>query len=138
MNFALSNSMLQFSWIDPSIEDAVNSFARSLRAEYITTSGYGTLEVYVSYAHGDEPIEAIYGADKLPRLIGLKTQWDPRNVFAFNNALPRTLSGNTTSSGNTTFSGNTPSSGNTTVPQDTTGSGKKRKPRHQINYKYSV
>lgn len=99
--------MLQFSWTDPSIKDAVNSFATSLRAELVATSGYGTLEVYVSYAHGDEPLEAIYGPGKLARLIGLKKKWDPRNVFAFNNALPTTLAGNGTyaGAGNGTFSG---------------------------------
>lgn len=93
MNLALPNSLLQFSWVDPSIEDAVNSFAQSLRAAYVPTSGYGTLEVYVSYAHGDESLEAIYGAEKLPRLIGLKQIWDPSNIFAFDNALPTTISG---------------------------------------------
>lgn len=49
--------------------------------------------MYVNYAHGDEPLEAIYGAEKLPRLIGLKQKWDPNNIFAFNNALPTSLEG---------------------------------------------
>lgn len=85
--------MLQFTWADPSIEDTVNAFAKSLRAEYASTSGYEALRVYVSYAHGDESLESIYGPQKLNRLVRLKNEWDPSNVFGFNNALPRTISG---------------------------------------------
>lgn len=116
--------MLQFSWTDPSLEDRVNSFARSLRAEYVATSGYDSLEVYVSYAHGDEPLEQIYGAEKLPRLIGLKNKWDPHNVFAFNNALPTSLAGTGTGNGNGTYSG----SGNST------SSGEKNSPSTGVYY----
>ncbi|KAI9789483.1 MAG: hypothetical protein M1816_006025 [Peltula sp. TS41687] len=83
-----SQVMLSFTWTDPSAENAANAMARQLREEFTATSGYPGLNVYVSYAHGDESLEAIYGADKLPRLAQLKRQWDPQNVFAFNNALP--------------------------------------------------
>lgn len=35
---------------------------------------------YVNFAHGDEPLEEIYG-DSLPRLQELKHKWDPENRF---------------------------------------------------------
>ncbi|KAI0154622.1 FAD-binding domain-containing protein [Xylariaceae sp. FL1272] len=68
-------------------EEAANKFARSLRDEFASTSGYNGLAVYVSYAHGDETLEEIYGPS-LPRLVALKKKWDPDNVFGYNNALP--------------------------------------------------
>jgi FAD/FMN-containing dehydrogenase len=38
------------------------------------------LHRYVNFAHGDEPLEEIYG-DSLPRLRELKQKWDPENRF---------------------------------------------------------
>lgn len=35
---------------------------------------------YVNFAHGDEPLEEIYG-DSLPRLQELKKVWDADNAF---------------------------------------------------------
>jgi FAD/FMN-containing dehydrogenase len=35
---------------------------------------------YINFAHGDEPLEEIYG-DSLPRLRKLKHKWDPENRF---------------------------------------------------------
>lgn len=82
--------MLQMSWAEPGdpVEDAVNDFAREVRQDLAAESGYPDLSVYVSYAHGDETVEQVYGKDKLPRLVGLKKRWDPNNVFAYNHALP--------------------------------------------------
>lgn len=85
-----TDSLLQFTWSDPKYEDSVNAFARSLRADLQTTSRYKSLEVYVNYAHSDEPLASRYGARKLERLVGLKKKWDPENFFEFNNALPTT------------------------------------------------
>lgn len=67
---------------------AGDQLARALRDSWASTSGYGGLRCYVNYAHGDEGLEHIYGARKLPRLTALKKKWDPHNVFAYNNALP--------------------------------------------------
>ena len=80
--------MLQFSWSDPAVANSTNAFAQSLRSDYVTTSGYDSLSVYVSYAHGDETLAARYGEQKLERLGQLKRRWDPKNVFGFDNALP--------------------------------------------------
>ncbi|KAK7707677.1 hypothetical protein SLS63_013705 [Diaporthe eres] len=68
--------------------EAGDALGRQLRSDFAETSGYPDLTVYVNYAHGDEPLENIYGRTKLPRLAALKNKWDPGNVFGFNNALP--------------------------------------------------
>lgn len=75
--------------------DASAALGRELRTDFAATSGYqnesgleGGLAVYVNYAHGDESLESIYRADKLPRLAALKKTWDPDNVFAYHLALP--------------------------------------------------
>jgi hypothetical protein len=71
-----------------SVEQAGNDFARDLVSEFVATSGFPDLSVYVSYAYVDETLKQIYGREKLPRLAALKKQWDPDNIFGFNNALP--------------------------------------------------
>ena len=35
---------------------------------------------YVNFAHGDEPLENIYG-ENLPKLQALKNKYDPQNRF---------------------------------------------------------
>lgn len=82
--------MFQMSWSDESVAESSNALARELRQEFAQSSGYSGLAAYVSYAHGDETLEEIYGRDKLKRLTALKRKWDPRNVFGYNNALPAT------------------------------------------------
>lgn len=76
---------------DPINQDTVRNGAvlgRELRDDWIETSGYSELAMYVNYAHGDETIEQKYSRDKLPHLVALKKEWDPTNVFRFNNELP--------------------------------------------------
>lgn len=67
---------------------AANQLAQELRPRFQATSGYEELEVYVSYAHGDEQPENWYGKQNLPRLVQLKNQWDPDNLFQYDNGLP--------------------------------------------------
>ncbi|KAI1502629.1 FAD-binding domain-containing protein [Biscogniauxia marginata] len=85
---ALGNMMFQFAWSDHGVADVSNALGRQLRSDFVATSGYDDISAYVSYAHGDERIEEIYGAKKLQRLAALKKAWDPNNAFAYNNALP--------------------------------------------------
>ncbi|KAI0101072.1 FAD-binding domain-containing protein [Daldinia grandis] len=87
---AKGNFMFQMSWSEPgsSVEEAANVLARELRQDFTKTSGFNGLSVYVSYAHGDETVEQVYGKEKLPRLVSLKKEWDPENVFRYNNSLP--------------------------------------------------
>jgi FAD/FMN-containing dehydrogenase len=68
----------------------VTSLALDIRSRFAATSGYGGLAVYVNYAYGDETLEQMYGARKLPRLSALKRRYDPDNVFRFHHALPST------------------------------------------------
>ncbi|KAJ0414362.1 FAD-dependent oxidase [Aspergillus carlsbadensis] len=72
----------------PASDDTITAFAENWVPEFTRTGGYNESRVYVSYAHGNEPLEAKYGARKLPRLLKLKRKWDPRGVFSFNNGLP--------------------------------------------------
>ena len=67
---------------------AANNLAQELRPRFQATSGYEELEIYVSYAHGDEKPENWYGKQNLPRLVQLKKQWDPKNLFQYDNGLP--------------------------------------------------
>ncbi|KAK9794409.1 putative FAD-binding PCMH-type domain-containing protein [Seiridium cardinale] len=78
------------SWPDTNSTTAamIDSFGREVRDDFAATSGYPSLAVYINIAHGDESLEAIYGASKLPRLAALKRTWDPQNAFAFEKALP--------------------------------------------------
>ncbi|KAL8736131.1 MAG: hypothetical protein Q9181_002521 [Wetmoreana brouardii] len=69
---------------DPFLEETVNTFAKKARAAFASTSGFSEQRVYVSYGHGDEAPEVLYGARKLPKLRALKKQWDPTGRFSFN------------------------------------------------------
>ena len=82
--------MLQFRWdtVGDPVEKAANQLGRELRNHFVATSGYGKLIVYVNYAWGNEDLESIYGANKLPRLARLKAQYDHKNVFSSYHALP--------------------------------------------------
>lgn len=71
---------MSFSGTDSKAAQAADSLAQELREDFVVTSGYPELRVYVNYAHGDEKLEQIYGADKLPRLASLKKKWDPENA----------------------------------------------------------
>lgn len=63
-------------------------FALEIRKDLVAASGYPELTTFVNYAHGDEKIERIYGAHKLPQLAALKKKWDPNQQFSFNNGIP--------------------------------------------------
>ncbi|KAI3331320.1 FAD-binding domain-containing protein [Ustulina deusta] len=67
---------------------AASKLGPEIRSDISRTSGYPGLTVYLNYAHGDEPIESIYGREKLPRLANMKRRWDPDNVFSFQHAIP--------------------------------------------------
>ena len=78
--------MIQGNWVGD-VADEVNEFGRDVRDLFVQGSGYPSLSVYVSYGHGDETLEARYGAGKIDRLRALKQEWDPHNVFAFNHGI---------------------------------------------------
>ncbi|RYP18019.1 hypothetical protein DL767_009911 [Monosporascus sp. MG133] len=86
----LAHVDIVFSWgsAERDLTEVTDVLGRELRGDFAATAGYPDLAVYVNSAHGDETLEQIYGARKLPRLAALKKAWDPENVFGFNNALP--------------------------------------------------
>lgn len=49
----------------------------------------GRLRAYVNYAHGDEPLQAVYGWDdwRLEKLRALKSKWDPDHRMRFYNPI---------------------------------------------------
>lgn len=79
---------MSFSGSGSQTLQAADSLAQELCEDFVNTSGYPELRVYVNYAHSDEKLEHIYGTDKLLRLAALKKEWDPENVFTYNLALP--------------------------------------------------
>ncbi|KFA72424.1 hypothetical protein S40288_08036 [Stachybotrys chartarum IBT 40288] len=80
--------LFNFPLGDKITEAAANATGHAIRSELASTSGYDDLAVYVNSALGDETIEQIYGAHRLPRLAALKNTWDPENVFRFHHAIP--------------------------------------------------
>ncbi|RYC63463.1 hypothetical protein CHU98_g2747 [Xylaria longipes] len=87
---AMTYVLIQMRWDDIGnpVEGPANAVGRKLRSDMAATSGYDGLTVYQNYAYGDETLEQVYGAEKLPRLVALKAKYDPDNVFGFYNALP--------------------------------------------------
>lgn len=83
--------MIQMSWTepDPLAEAAAKTLGEELRQDHKRTSGYPGLSVYVNYAVGNEALEEVYGEHKLPRLLKLKAEWDPENVFRYHHPLVR-------------------------------------------------
>ncbi|KAI1775074.1 hypothetical protein F4818DRAFT_417748 [Hypoxylon cercidicola] len=80
------NSYLLFDnmYSDSALDTKVDDLSRSLRDKFQASSGYGSPQTYLNYAHGDEPLTQVYGASKLPKLRTLKKQWDPDHLFGFN------------------------------------------------------
>ncbi|CAG7946347.1 unnamed protein product [Penicillium nalgiovense] len=83
-----AHEMFTFSFTDSSIGGKVDDFALAAVKAFNATSGFDGLHIYVSYAHGTEGLNAMYGAEKLPRLLKLKKKWDPKGLFSYNNGLP--------------------------------------------------
>ncbi|CAP65704.1 uncharacterized protein PODANS_7_890 [Podospora anserina S mat+] len=57
------------------------------REMYLAASGSSKKKTYVNYAHGDEPVQALYGYEpwRLKKLKQLKKKYDPLGHFAFFN-----------------------------------------------------
>ena len=87
MTVLLFHRLFNYAYNDTTLEAPINAFAQKARAQFNATSGFDALQVYVSYGHGDEGLEPLYGKSKLPRLQALKKQWDPQNLFRFNEGL---------------------------------------------------
>lgn len=75
-----------YNYNDQSIDADVNAFARSNRDMFAKASGFSELELYTTYAHGDEGPEVWY-RDSLLQLRSLKQKYDPDNRFRFFNPI---------------------------------------------------
>ncbi|KAI4224138.1 MAG: hypothetical protein L6R36_004894 [Xanthoria steineri] len=74
---------------DSRLDGAVTAFLESSRVKFQQSSGFAELSVYTGYAHGDEGPVGWYSQGKLSRLARLKQQWDPRQLFSWNNPIPQ-------------------------------------------------
>lgn len=67
------------------LDDAAVNHGKRFRELLREGSGASELHSYVNYAHGDETLESIYGAEpwRLEKLRKLKKIYDAENKFAF-------------------------------------------------------
>jgi len=70
-------------WDDPALDDAHRDWGRNLMAAIMPFTMEGR---YVNDAieSGEAVVRSIYGDRKFERLVALKRQWDPDNVFRLN------------------------------------------------------
>lgn len=59
-----------------------------MRDAIVATAGTDGLAVYIGFSNGDEPIEAIWSKQHLPRLAALKKKYDPSGLFNAYHPLP--------------------------------------------------
>ncbi|POS73295.1 hypothetical protein DHEL01_v208314 [Diaporthe helianthi] len=85
---SIAYMMFELTWSNTVGEAAAIALAQDLRRDFVATSGYPDLAVYVNYASGNETLEQRYGANKLNRLAATKKKWDPSQVFGYSNPLP--------------------------------------------------
>ncbi|RYP04524.1 hypothetical protein DL764_004386 [Monosporascus ibericus] len=78
-------TILQTTYTDESIAPVADEWVRGWRDELVDPqhSGYDIQPAYVNYAHGDEPLESMYGYEpwRLERLRSLKQRYDPHGFF---------------------------------------------------------
>jgi hypothetical protein len=84
----IAHVLLEFKYTDAELDGIVDGYARRIRDVIVRTAGTAGLNVYVSYSHGDETLEEIYGEQKLGRLAKLKKRIDPEGLFDAYHALP--------------------------------------------------
>ncbi|KAI1394184.1 uncharacterized protein F4822DRAFT_424651 [Hypoxylon trugodes] len=84
------------TYSDAAVASAANSWAMSMRDKFAQSevSGYDKLQIYQNYAHGDEPLSALYGYEEWrhERLTALKNSYDPHGFFNGFHAVPNKLS----------------------------------------------
>ncbi|PSR81481.1 hypothetical protein BD289DRAFT_439006 [Coniella lustricola] len=76
--------LLDNTYTDAALDTAVDDISKKIRSTLEATSGFGRLQVYVNYDHGDEGVKAKYGSS-VERLQALKAKWDPHNLFGIPN-----------------------------------------------------
>lgn len=84
-------AVLQTTYTDESVAGVADAWGRRWRDDIFKPehSGYPVESVYMNYAHGDEPLQAMYGWEpwRLERLRSLKKRYDPHGFFNFYNSV---------------------------------------------------
>ena len=72
-----------------SIEKAAWEWAEEVRNQWNAGQPGRSIDAYVNYANGFEPVEQQYGQEpwRLRRLLGLKAKYDPHNRFRYYNPI---------------------------------------------------
>jgi hypothetical protein len=76
-------------WMDPDEDEGNVAWTREF-AELMRPFGIGR-EAFPNFIEADEGqarLRQTYGEDKYPRLVELKSKWDPGNVFSLNQNIP--------------------------------------------------
>ncbi|KAM0811982.1 putative FAD-binding PCMH-type domain-containing protein, partial [Seiridium cardinale] len=85
-------ALVEMAYADDAVAAIADDWAKGWRDVMVQPdiSGYPREYVYQNYAHGDEPIGAYYGyePERLERLAGLKSQYDPYGFFNGYHAIP--------------------------------------------------
>ncbi|KAH6647948.1 hypothetical protein BKA67DRAFT_578957 [Truncatella angustata] len=66
---------------DTSLDDKAELLGTASRDLWRSTDGLSRNSTYINFAHGDEPLEVVYG-DSLSRLRSIKRRFDPYNRFS--------------------------------------------------------
>ncbi|KAI1770585.1 hypothetical protein F4818DRAFT_446201 [Hypoxylon cercidicola] len=83
------------TYSEDAVADAADSWALEMRNKFAQpeVSGYDKLQIYQNYAHGDEPLSALYGYEEWRHecLTRLKNNYDPHGLFNGFHAIPTNL-----------------------------------------------
>ncbi|KAK2879439.1 hypothetical protein FQN49_000874 [Arthroderma sp. PD_2] len=86
---------IEMAYTDSTVADSADAWARGWRDTISSpkVSGYDRLVEYQNYAHGDEPLSALYGYEQWrhERLTALKRSYDPHGFFDGYHAIPREI-----------------------------------------------
>lgn len=92
------NNAVVFSmtYTDPNANEPADAWAMKWRNHFAQPkiSGYDKMVFYQNYAHGDEPLSALYGYEQWrhERLTALKNSYDPHGLFNGYHPVPAKLS----------------------------------------------
>jgi FAD/FMN-containing dehydrogenase len=74
---------VESQWDDPSLDDEIVDWTRRV---FDTITPYRSVGRYVNdvVESGEDVVRSVYGDHKYERLVALKREWDPDNVFRLN------------------------------------------------------
>ncbi|KAF2740571.1 FAD binding domain-containing protein [Polyplosphaeria fusca] len=80
-NRAVNYNSIVIAWYnDSALDKAAQAFGIAVRNAWRADDGLSKNNTYINFAHGDEPIEDVYG-DSLQRLKKVKRRYDPDGKF---------------------------------------------------------